>query len=56
MARLLGGIIGGDVRLRTYVEPEIIGGLIARVNDRVIDGSVRAKLRNMQRDIVEQIA
>ena len=56
VARLLGGIVGSDVRLRTYVEPEIIGGLIARINDRVIDGSVRSKLRNMKRDIVEQVS
>ena len=56
VAQLLRGIVGTEVSLRTYVEPEIIGGLIARINDRVIDGSVRAKLRNMHKEIVEQIA
>ncbi len=56
VARLLAGIVGSDVSLRTYVEPEIVGGLIARVNDRVIDGSVRTKLRNMHREIVEQMS
>lgn len=54
--QLLSGIVGRDVSLRTYVEPELIGGMVARLNDRVIDGSVRATLRNMRRRIVEQIA
>lgn len=56
IAGLIGGIVGGNVRLRTYVEPTIIGGVIVRVGDRVIDGSVRAKMRNMEREIVEQMA
>ncbi len=56
VSQLLGGIVGSDVSLRTYVEPELIGGIIARLDDRVIDGSVRSKLRDMHRQIVEQIA
>lgn len=56
VSQLLGGIVGNDVSLRTYVEPELIGGIIARLDDRVIDGSVRSKLRDMHRQIVEQIA
>ncbi len=53
---LLSGIAGSEVSLRTYVEPELIGGIVARLNDRVIDGSVRSKLRNMHRQVVEQIS
>ena len=56
VAQLLTGIAGSEVSLRTYVEPELIGGMIARLNDRVIDGSVRSKLRNMHRQVVEQIS
>ena len=55
VAQLLSGIAGSEVSLRTYVEPELIGGIVARLNDRVIDGSVRSKLRNMHRQVVEQI-
>ena len=55
VSRLLSGIAGSEVSLRTYVEPELIGGVVARLNDRVIDGSVRSKLRNMHRQVVEQI-
>ena len=56
VSRLLSGIVGSEVSLRTYVEPELIGGIVARLNDRVIDGSVRSKLRNMHRQVVEQIS
>lgn len=56
VSQLLSGIVGSEVSLRTYVEPELIGGLIARLNDRVIDGSVRSKLKNMHRQVVEQIS
>ena len=56
VSRLLTGIVGSEVSLRTYVEPELIGGIVARLNDRVIDGSVRSKLRNMHRQVVEQIS
>ena len=55
VSRLLSGIVGSEVSLRTYVEPELIGGIVARLNDRVIDGSIRSKLRNMHRQVVEQI-
>jgi F-type H+-transporting ATPase subunit delta len=38
-----------DVRLETRVDPNIIGGLILRVGDRLIDGSVRARLVQLRR-------
>jgi F-type H+-transporting ATPase subunit delta len=47
-------IVGTEVRLNTRVEPAILGGLIVRVGDRVIDGSIRARLREMRRRIVER--
>ena len=53
MVKLLEGIVGKEVRVASFVEPQILGGLIARVGDRVIDGSVRAKLAEMRRSITE---
>ena len=53
---ILEGIVGKQIQVSTYVEPDIIGGLIARVNDQVIDGSIRARLRNMHQDVVGQIS
>ena len=35
---------GAQVRLETGVDPGIIGGLVVRLGDRLIDGSVRGRL------------
>ena len=47
-------ITGKEVRLTARVEQGILGGLIARVGDSVIDGSTRAKLTAMRQELVEQ--
>jgi len=38
-----------DIRLEDRVDPAIIGGLILRVGDRLIDGSTRARLIQLRR-------
>jgi F-type H+-transporting ATPase subunit delta len=38
-----------DIRLETEVNPAIIGGLVVRVGDRLIDGSTRARLIQLRR-------
>ncbi|HEX7277852.1 MAG TPA: ATP synthase F1 subunit delta [Acidimicrobiales bacterium] len=40
----LGSMLGQDVELRVIVDPSVLGGLVARVGDTVIDGTVRHKL------------
>lgn len=44
---------GSRVVISTKVDPEIIGGFIARVGDKVIDGSVRNKLRKLKRELAQ---
>jgi F-type H+-transporting ATPase subunit delta len=51
---LLRGVAGRDVRMTERVDPAILGGLVARVGDRVIDGSTRTKLSTMRRDLVDR--
>ena len=53
---LLEGMVGKQVRLVSRVEPSILGGFVARVGDRVIDGSARTRLNQMRRRIVERVA
>lgn len=45
----LSEISGKQVRLETEEDPEIIGGLVARIGDRLIDGSTKSKLIALKR-------
>ncbi|HEY5650606.1 MAG TPA: ATP synthase F1 subunit delta [Acidimicrobiia bacterium] len=40
--------VGSSVEVRTVVDPDILGGIVARVGDTVIDGSVRSKLESLR--------
>lgn len=48
IAAELGRRTGKRVEVRTRVDPEIIGGLVARVGDQLIDGSVRTQLLQLR--------
>ena len=41
-------IVGKDVELRLHVDASIIGGIVARIGDQVIDGSVVNQLRRLR--------
>lgn len=41
-------IVGKEIELRATTDPDLIGGLIARVGDRLIDASVAAQLQQMR--------
>lgn len=43
-----------QVILRTEVSPELIGGLVVRVGDQVFDNSLRTKLQNMKKDLLQK--
>ena len=40
--------LGGEVQTTVRQDPAVIGGLVVRIGDRVIDGSVRTRLRELQ--------
>jgi F-type H+-transporting ATPase subunit delta len=44
----LSRLVGKQVQLRARTDPEIIGGVIARVGDQLIDGSVLNQLRKLR--------
>jgi F-type H+-transporting ATPase subunit delta len=50
--RRLGAIVGKDVEVRAVVDPRIIGGIVARVGDQLIDGSVLNQLRRLREQLV----
>ena len=46
-------LFGGEIVLETAIDPSIIGGLILKVEDTVLDGSVAKKLNNMRKEIIK---
>lgn len=46
LAERLSDIYGRQMSIRTAIEPSIRGGLVVRVGDEVIDGSIAARLMN----------
>ena len=44
LEKRLSGFMGKNVRLRVRIDPKILGGLILRWGDRVVDASVKKKL------------
>jgi len=49
LARRLSELTGKRVLVETREEPAILGGLVARIGDRLIDGSTRSKLEALRR-------
>ncbi|HSD27647.1 MAG TPA: ATP synthase F1 subunit delta [Vicinamibacteria bacterium] len=47
--RALAKAIGGTVELRSRVDPELVGGLLVRVEGTTYDGSVRTRLAALRR-------
>jgi len=52
LRKRLGEITGKKVSLKVTVDPSLIGGLVAKVGDRLIDGSVTAKLEALREQLV----
>lgn len=42
------------IEVSEQVDPEIIGGVVARVGDRLFDGSTRSRLRSMQEALAQR--
>jgi F-type H+-transporting ATPase subunit delta len=44
-----------DAIVHQYVDESIIGGLVLRIEDKLIDGSVRAQLERMKRKLMQAV-
>jgi F-type H+-transporting ATPase subunit delta len=45
-------LTGGRVELQVVVDPSLLGGLVVRVGDRLLDGSVRSRLERLRNQLV----
>lgn len=53
ISRRLGEMVERRVVVDARVDPSILGGFIARIGDRLIDGSIRQRLDALKRRLVE---
>lgn len=51
LAAALSTVQGRDVRLNVIIDPEVVGGILVRVGDDVIDGSVASRLEQARRAV-----
>lgn len=51
LAQTLEGQFGGNLEFEYSVEPSLLGGLVVRVGDRVIDASVAGKLQALREQL-----
>jgi F-type H+-transporting ATPase subunit delta len=50
----MAAMTGKQIVLTSEVDPAIIGGFVARIGDRLIDGSTKAKLEALKKKLVTQ--
>jgi F-type H+-transporting ATPase subunit delta len=48
----LTALTGNTIEITSTVDPDLIGGIVVRIGDQVIDGSVRNKLERMRTRLV----
>ena len=48
LATALSAATGKDVEVKVVIDPSVLGGLVARIGDTVIDGSVRHRLEQLK--------
>jgi F-type H+-transporting ATPase subunit delta len=51
LAEALKSATGSEVDVRVVVDPNVVGGLVVRVGDQVIDGSVRHRLAQLRESL-----
>jgi len=51
IGRGLAAMAGKGVLLEMKVDPEILGGFVARLGDKLVDGSVRTRLEDLKKNL-----
>jgi len=52
LAKALGATIGREVVIGQKTDPELIGGVVTRVGDRVFDGSLKHQLSELREELL----
>lgn len=54
IAQALGKSVGKTIRLKVVVDPSLVAGVRLQYGDRIIDGSVEARLESMRKRLMTQ--
>ena len=52
LQKRLGAVVNKEVVLKPEVDSSLIGGVIARIGDKLLDGSTRSRLEALKRELV----
>ena len=55
LAEHLGAMVGRKVTLKTEVDSRLIGGIIARIDGKLLDGSTRRQLEALKKELVKTV-
>ena len=50
----LGSLVGQEIVLKVEVDPSLVGGIIARIGDKIIDGSTRNRLASLRESLISR--
>jgi F-type H+-transporting ATPase subunit delta len=56
LGRTIGERAGRKVRLAAHVDPEILGGIVLRVGNSILDASIRNRLEQLRRHVAQGAA
>lgn len=45
-------VTGSEIRLHTAIDPSLLGGVVVKVGDKVIDGSIAQRLRKLKEHLM----
>lgn len=51
LGKVLAGLTGKEVKIEVKEDPSLIGGLVVRIGDLVLDGSVKAQLEGLKESL-----
>ena len=54
ITEILENLTKSKIRLVESSDPKIIGGLVVRVGDKIIDGSIKTRIENLKRSVVDK--
>ena len=52
LTQSLQSLTGKTIRLTTHIDTSLVGGVVVRIGDTVMDGSVRGKLERLERQLL----